>query len=174
MSTDRNRPAPPTPDDHWKTIDAVMRRHAYSPHALVETLHAAQEAFGFLDKPTLAYVAAWLRVPLSRAYGVVSFYHLFRTRPRGRQLCVVCAGTACYIKGAEAVLAGVERQLGVRDGETSADGEVSLLSAHCVGQCGLAPLVLLDDDVLGKTTAEEVVSRIAARRPPAVEALETA
>lgn len=138
-----------------------MRRHAWSPRALIETLHAAQEAFGYLDKPTLAYVAAWLRVPLSRAYGVATFYHLFRTRPRGRHLCVVCTGTACYIKGADALLAGLENRLGVTAGGTTADGGVSLLSAHCVGQCGLAPVVVLDDEVLGKASGDALEHRMA-------------
>lgn len=164
MQRDRSRPAPPTPDVAWTAIDGVMRRHAYSPHALIETLHVAQEAFGYLDKPTLAYVAAGLRVPLSRAYGVATFYHLFRTRPPGRQLCVVCTGTACWLKGAAGILAAVEGMLGVVEGETTADGQVSLLSAHCVGQCGSAPLVLLDEEVLATTTAGTVTARIAARR----------
>jgi len=173
MREDRHRPVPPTPDAIWERIDAVMRRHAYSSHALIETLHVAQEAFGYLDKATLAWVAGSLRVPLSRAYGVATFYHLFRTEPPGRQLCVVCMGTACWLKGAGEVMRGIAQTLGVHDGETTSDGQVSLLSAHCVGQCGMAPLVVLDGEVVGPTSAPTVVARIAARRAgpsPAEEA----
>lgn len=164
MQSERTHPAPPTPDTAWIAVDGVMRRYAHSPHALIETLHVAQEVFGYLDKVTLGYVAAGLRVPLSRAYGVATFYHLFRTAPPGRQTCVVCTGTACWLKGAAAILAAVETTLGIGEGETTADGEVSLFSAHCVGQCGSAPLVLLDDEALATTTAQAVAARIAARR----------
>ena len=92
-------PKPPTDDKRWRIVEATMRRQGYDTHALIEALHSAQQAFGFLDEPTMRYVAASLRVPLSKVYGVATFYHYFTLKPQGKHACVVCLGTACYIKG---------------------------------------------------------------------------
>jgi len=119
---------------------------------LIETLHTVQEAFGYLDEDAMKYVAASLRVPLSRAYGVATFYHFFTLKPAGEHTCVVCMGTACYIKGAPQLLETVERELGVSPGQTTGDGKVSVLTARCLGSCGLAPAVVYDREVAGKVT----------------------
>jgi bidirectional [NiFe] hydrogenase diaphorase subunit len=114
-----------------------------------------QEAFGYLDVQAIRYVAMSLRVPLSRAYGVATFYHFFTLKPAGEHTCVICMGTACYIKGAPQLLEQVQRDLGIVPGETTADKKVSLLTARCLGSCGLAPAVVYDQEVAGKvaTTA---------------------
>src|SRR5262245_14475929 len=91
--------APPSDDRRWRVVDATMRRHGYAPSALIEALHAIQQSFGYLDDPSLAYVARSLRVPPSKVYGVATFYHFFSLKPQGEHTCVVCTGTACYIKG---------------------------------------------------------------------------
>ena len=101
----------------------------------------------------LRYVAMSLRVPLSRAYGVATFYHFFTLKPAGEHTCVICMGTACYIKGAPQLLDAVQRDLGVSPGETTADKKVSLLTARCLGSCGLAPAVVYDQEVAGKVDA---------------------
>ena len=92
-----------------------------------------------------------LRVPLSRAFGVATFYHFFTLKPAGEHTCVVCMGTACYIKGAPQLLDAVQRDLGIDPGETTADGKVSLLTARCLGSCGLAPAVVYDHEVAGQS-----------------------
>ncbi len=100
------KPSPPSEDKRWKIVDATMRRHGHAPDALIETLHTVQECFGYLDKSALRYVAESLRVAFSQVYGVATFYHFFTLKPQGRHTCVVCTGTACYIKGASGLLAG--------------------------------------------------------------------
>ncbi len=155
------RPVAPNQDKRWRLVDATMRRLGQQSRGLIETLHTVQEAFGYLDVDALKYVAASLRVPLSRAYGVATFYHFFTLKPAGEHTCVVCMGTACYIKGAPQLLDAVQKDLGVMPGETTADGKVSLLTARCLGSCGLAPAVVYDHDVAGKVTSHGVRERLA-------------
>jgi bidirectional [NiFe] hydrogenase diaphorase subunit len=155
-----NKPEPPTDDKRWKIVDATMRRNGQDRHALIETLHTVQESFGYLDEPALKYVAHSLRVPLSAVYGVATFYHFFTLKPAGRHTCVVCMGTACYIKGAQALIQTVGQRYGIKPGETSQDGEASLLAARCIGSCGLAPAVVLDGEVVGKLTPDDLDTRM--------------
>jgi bidirectional [NiFe] hydrogenase diaphorase subunit len=97
-----------------------------------------------------------LRVPLSRAYGVATFYHFFTLKPAGEHTCVICMGTACYIKGAPQLLDAVQRDLGIAPGETTPDKKVSLLTARCLGSCGLAPAVVYDQEVAGKVATPAI------------------
>src|SRR5512137_1886406 len=109
MVTNLTAPVLPAEDRRWKIVNATMRRLGYSPNALIETLHTVQETFGYLDDVALRFVAKTLRVPLSRAYGVATFYHFFNLKPPGRHTCVVCMGTACYIKGAGQLVEAVQK-----------------------------------------------------------------
>ena len=160
MQIDLMSPSPPTDDKRWRIVNATMRRHGHQSQALIETLHTVQEAFGYLEKPALQYVAAALRVPLSRVYGVATFYHFFNLKPQGAHACVVCLGTACYIKGASTIMVAIKEIAGISPGETTADGKLSLLSARCLGSCGLAPAVVFDGEVAGKLTVPQVLGRI--------------
>lgn len=136
-----------------------MRRMGYGHHALIETLHSIQESFGYLDEDALRYVATTLRLPLSRVYGVATFYQFFRLKPKGEHhTCVICVGTACHLKGATAILEQLEQQLGVKPGGATADGKVSLLTARCLASCGLAPAAVLDGKVMGKFTADAAIA----------------
>jgi bidirectional [NiFe] hydrogenase diaphorase subunit len=162
MTVATTRPEAPSDDKRWRIVETRMRRLGHRPDALIEVLHAAQEAFGFLDSETLAFVGASLGVPLSKVYGVATFYSYFTLAPKGEHACVVCTGTACYINGAGGIVAGIGRRLGVRPGETTADGRLSLLTARCLGSCSLAPAMILDGEVHGKLTAEAVLDRLAA------------
>ncbi len=102
------KPAPPSDDKRWKIVETRMRRMGDRPAALIEALHAAQEAFGYLDEGALHYVGDTLGVPHSRVYGVATFYSFFTLKPQGEHTCVVCTGTACYINGAKEILAGLD------------------------------------------------------------------
>jgi bidirectional [NiFe] hydrogenase diaphorase subunit len=155
-------PQTPSDDKRWRIVETRMRRLGQRPDALIEVLHAAQEAFGFLDTDTLDYVARSLRVPLSKVYGVATFYSYFTLKPQGEHACVVCTGTACYINGSGAIVAAIRRSLGVRPGETTADGKLSLLTARCLGSCSLAPAMILDGEVQGKLTADAVLAGLEA------------
>ncbi len=156
MPARASRPAAPTDDKRWKIVDATMRRQSYSPAALIETLHTAQEVFGFLDDDTLRYVAGSLAVPLGKVYGVATFYHHFTLKPKGAHSCVVCLGTACYMKNAAGIVAMVGQEAGIAPGETTPDGKLSLMVARCIGACSLAPGVVADGEVLPRPTLDDV------------------
>ena len=160
MLTGTSITMPPNDDKRWKLVQARMRRHGFKASALIETLHSVQEAFGYLEKASLLYVAAALRVPLSRVYGVATFYHFFTLTPKGKHVCVICMGTACYIRGAKNLLTDIEKTANTRPGETSADGEISLLTARCLGSCGLAPNAVFDGQVTGRLTPSEARERV--------------
>lgn len=147
----------PSGDRRFLLLDAALKKHQHRGDALLEILHTAQELFGFLSLDLLIYVARALKLPPSRVYGVATFYHFFSLAPRGEHACVVCLGTACFVKGAGELLAAVEKQLGVKAGETTADGQVSLLTARCLGTCGIAPVVVFDKEVVGKVTGDAVL-----------------
>lgn len=150
----------PSDDKRWRIINATMRRHGFAPNGLIETLHSSQEAFGYLDDTILRYVAESLTVPLSKVYGVATFYNLFSMKPPGEHSCIVCMGTACYIKGSPQILAEIEKRAGIHKGETTSDNKVSLLIARCLGTCGLAPAVIFDGEVMGRVLPDTAIRQI--------------
>jgi len=160
MSLKTKTIAPPSDDKRWRIVQATMRRNGFERHALIETLHTVQESFGFLDEDSLRFVASSLRVPLSQVYGVSTFYHLFSLKPAGKHTCVLCTGTACYIKGIPTMLKAVEEHFDIKPGETTEDGQISLMTARCLGSCGLAPVAVFDGEVLGKLSAEDVTNKL--------------
>jgi len=157
-----HKPPAPSDDKRWKIVETRMRRLGDRPAALIEALHAAQEAFGYLDDDALHFVGDTLGVPHSRVYGVATFYSFFTLKPQGEHTCVVCTGTACYINGAKDILAEIDRSLGVKPKETTPDGKVSLLTARCIGACSLAPAVIVDGEAQGKVAARELVAQLEA------------
>jgi bidirectional [NiFe] hydrogenase diaphorase subunit len=149
------------PEDHrLRMVNRTMRLYRNESHALIETLHTVQESFGYLEEGVLKYVASTLRVPLSRVYAVATFYHSFTLRPPGEHTCVICLGTACYIGGSGEILGDIREKVGIASGETTPDGQVSLLVARCLGSCGLAPAGVFDGEVAGKLNSVEVLNRI--------------
>jgi bidirectional [NiFe] hydrogenase diaphorase subunit len=137
-----------------------MRKLGNQRNALIEALHSLQQAFGYLDKPGLTFIAATLRLPLSQVFGAATFYHYFTMKPQGKHSCIVCTGTACYIKGAGELLKSIAREQGVKPGETTPDGELSVLTARCFGACGLAPVVVLDGETAGRLTPADLRHRL--------------
>ncbi len=152
---------PPSDDKRWRIVQAAMRRNGFKRSGLIETLHSVQESFGYLDEASLRYVSLSLRTPLSQVYGVSTFYHLFSLKPAGRHSCVVCTGTACYIKGTPHLLHQIEQDYGILPGQTTPDGQISLLTARCVGSCGLAPVAVFDGEVLGNQSPEKTMAVLA-------------
>lgn len=152
--------SPPSCVRRYKGLDITMKRHQYRADALIEVLHQAQESFGYLEEDVLIYIARGLKLPLSRVYGVATFYHLFSLKPTGLHSCVVCMGTACYVKGSNIVLEALEHELNIQVGETTPDGNMSLMEARCLGACGIAPAIVIDGTVSGKQTADSVLSKI--------------
>src|SRR5690349_11867742 len=158
--TKRPSTSHPSGDNRFKILEATMKRLQYQPDALIEVLHKAQELFGYLSTDLLIYIAHSLKLPPSRVYGVATFYHFFSLAPQGEHNCVICLGTACYVKGAAALLAAVEREAGVKAGATTPDNRLSLLTARCLGACGIAPAVVFDGNVAGHQTSEILVEQV--------------
>ncbi len=150
----------PSGDKRFQVLDVAMKRHQFRPDALIEVLHKAQDLFGYLDLGVLFYVARGLKLPPSRVYGVATFYHLFSLKPRGKHACVLCLGTACFVKGAERLLRAAEECTGVRAGQTTADNRLSLLTARCLGACGIAPAAVYDGTTAGHQTPDDVVRHL--------------
>jgi len=151
---------PPSEDKRWKIVGATMKKLGNRPSAVIEALHTLQQVFGFLDKPGLTFVAAVLRVPPSQVYGAATFYHYFTMKPQGEHSCIVCTGTACYIKGSSALLRSLEAREGLKPGETTPDGRLSLLTARCFGACGLAPVAVVDGEMVSRLTPEDLAKRL--------------
>jgi len=147
-------------DKRFRILEAHMKRHQFRHDALIEVLHKAQELFGYLEDDLLLFISYKLKLPPSRVYGVATFYHFFTLKPQGEHTCVVCLGTACYVKGADKIVAAVTREAGIGPGETTPDNKVSLLSARCIGACGIAPAVVLDGTVTPRATPEAVLERL--------------
>ena len=150
----------PSGDSRFKLVDRALKRLHFQQDALIEVLHVAQEAFGYLDEGLLIYVARQLKLPPSWVFGVATFYHFFSLEPKGEHQCIVCMGTACYVKGAGDIVSHLEHGYNIKVGETTPDGKFSLSEARCLGSCGLAPILILDEETLGKETPESAAAKV--------------
>ena len=160
-----------TTTDNWQEVEAASRKvlgdeivamidtYRNEPHSesrLIGVLHKVQETFGYLGEEQLDAVAQLLQVPAAKVSGIASFYHFFRLTPRGKFVIHVCMGTACYVKGADRVAQKFMEELGISWGETSKDHVFTLEGSRCLGTCGLAPVVMIGDDVHGNVTPDQV------------------
>lgn len=140
-------------------MTALLEELNISPESnLIGVLQQVQDHFGYLPGPALEELSRRTKIPLSRIYGVVSFYAQFYTEPRGRHTIRCCCGTACHVKGADRVLAAVERTLSITEGQTTPDLEFYLETVACLGTCFLAPAMMIDDQYFGKLTPQRVES----------------
>ena len=157
--------------DNWNEIQAecvaalpanvvqfieANRNQPHSESQLIATLHMVQDAAGFLSKEHMNAVSQLAQIPLAKVTGVATFYHYFRLVPRGKHMINLCMGTACYVKGADKVGQRIMADLGIQFGETTKDGQFSLESTRCLGTCGLAPVVMVDETIHGPVTPGEV------------------
>lgn len=139
-----------------KQLRDVIEKHLSQPGGLMPVLQDAQEIYGYLPLEVQDIIAEGLNVPLSEVYGVATFYSQFSLIPKGENRISVCLGTACYVKGADKILAAVEKKLGIKSGECTEDRLFSLDSTRCIGACGLAPVMMINDDVYGRMTVDQV------------------
>jgi len=137
-------------------VDAVIQSHSADKSALIAILQAIEDMYGYLPAEALKRVSEKLGVPLIQVYGVASFYDAFHLTPRGKSLIRVCLGTACYLRGSGRVLETLEKELGIRDGETTPDLEFSLQSVRCLGACALAPVMMIGDRYFDRITPAKV------------------
>lgn len=147
-------------DKRFKILEVFMKKCQFRQDSLIEILHKAQELFGYLDDDLLLFFSYKLKLPPSRVYGVATFYHFFTLKPQGKHTCVVCLGTACYVKGADKVMSAIEAEFKIKAGETTPDKNISLLTARCIGACGIAPAVVYDGTVSPRATPEGVLKTI--------------
>ena len=150
-----NIPFKGTQEQEQKLLE-VIAQNKDLPGALLPVLHEAQEIYGYLPIEVQQMVADGLGISLSEVYGVATFYSRFSLTPKGKHKISVCLGTACYVKGSDKILAEVEKKLGIKSGECTPDGLFSIDSCRCVGACGLAPVMMVDEEVYGKLTPENV------------------
>ncbi len=143
-------------DERFQLLDGFIDEIEDKKSSLINVLHKAQEIFGYLPLEVQKHIAEKVDLPLSEVYGVVSFYHHFNLEPKGTYQISVCLGTACYVRGASKVLERIKQELNINVGETSKDARYSLQATRCVGACGLAPVVIINDDVYGRMTEERV------------------
>lgn len=155
--------APPDKDPRAAKVLAAIKQHQRRPDALIQILHTAQGIYGYLPLNILQRVAKELLLPPSQVYGVATFYHFFSLKPKGEHSVVVCTGTACYVKGAQAVLDALQQAYGLKPGMTTKDGKLGLEQARCIGACGLAPAVVIDEEMQPKLDAAKVVAAVQAR-----------
>ena len=149
------------PEDRaWKKVEQTMQHHDYRPDALIETLHTAQESYGYLETGALHRIAERLGLPPSKVLGVATFYNHFRLQPTGDHTLAVCTGTACHVKGNDRILAWARQRYGLQPGETTPDNRLSLVEVRCVGACALAPVILTDGAITGRKSFEEATARI--------------
>ena len=137
-------------------IKDVCKSYGNKPGEVINVLHKVQGEFGYLPAEVQELVAKELGIPVSRVYGIVSFYSFFTMTPKGEHPISVCLGTACYVRGAEKVLDELKRQLGIGVGEVTPDGKFSLTCLRCVGACGLAPVIEVGEKVYGRMTPDRV------------------
>lgn len=143
--------------EYFAKVDAILAKYQGVKGALIPVLQEAQEAYGYLPKDVIGRIATGLKMPVSQVYGVVTFYSQFHLNPRGRNIIRVCQGTACHVRGAKNVLKALEDSLQVAAGKTTGDERFTLETVACLGACGLAPVMMVNDDTHGRLTPDSAV-----------------
>lgn len=143
-------------DEKERKLLEIIEKYKDSKGALIPVLHEAQEVYGYLPKNVQKQISEHLNVPLSEIYGVVTFYTQFSLKPKGKFKVSACMGTACYVKGSNLILEKLQEKLGIQVGDCSEDGKFSLDACRCIGACGLAPVIMINDDVYGRLTADDI------------------
>ncbi|MCL2078281.1 MAG: NAD(P)H-dependent oxidoreductase subunit E [Oscillospiraceae bacterium] len=144
-----------TKEQEAKLMEAI-ELHRSQPGPLMPVLQAAQDIYGYMPREVLEIISRQMQMSLSDIYGIVTFYSQFHLEPKGKHKIHICLGTACYVKGAGKILERFEKELGIKDGECTPDGNFSIDALRCVGACGLAPVMSVNDDVYGKVTEDQV------------------
>ena len=149
--------------DKMTTLRAFMAEVNTQDHSesqLIAVLHKAQELFGYLSRPVMDEVASTLQIPTAHIWGVATFYHYFNLKPVGKHVVSICRGTACYVKGAGEVLDALKKELGIEVGGTTDDKLFTLQEARCLGACGIAPVIMVDDKIYGELDPKKTVDII--------------
>lgn len=136
----------------------IIKKHKDEEGSLIPILHEAQKVYGYLPMEVQEIIADELEIPLTEVYGVATFYSQFTLTPKGKYKIGVCLGTACYVRGAQKIIEKLSEELGIEVGETTEDGKYTLEATRCVGACGLAPVLMVNDDVYGRLVEDDISS----------------
>jgi NADH:ubiquinone oxidoreductase subunit E len=139
-----------------RTTETILKKHGYEGSRIIQVLTDIQAQHNYLPRENLEYVSQRLKVPLSKIYGIATFYAAFSLNPRGKHLITVCSGTACFVRGVSDVLSRIEDRLGIKAGFTTEDNMFTLETVNCLGACALAPIVVVDGEYYGQTTVQKV------------------
>ena len=142
-------------------LDAILEKYQGVKGALIPVLQEAQNAYGYLPREVIKHIAEKMSIPVSQIYGVVTFYAQFHLNPRGKNIIRVCQGTACHVRGAKGILKALEDSLQVKAGGTTPDLKFTLETVACIGACGLAPVLMVNDDTHGRLTPEVIPELLA-------------
>ncbi|SHH68429.1 NADH-quinone oxidoreductase subunit E [Caloranaerobacter azorensis DSM 13643] len=140
----------------YKKLDEIIEKYKKQKGMLIRILQESQDVFGYLPMEVQTYISDKLNIPISTINGIVSFYSLFSQKPQGKYTIGVCLGTACYVKGAQEVLEAIKKELQIDVGETTMDGLFTLKATRCIGACGLAPVITINDEVYGRLTPSDI------------------
>ena len=143
-------------DERDQKLQEIINKYKDTKGALIPVLHEAQDLYGYLPMEVQKKIAQGLEVSLAEVYGVVTFYTQFSLNPKGKYKIQICMGTACYVKGAGAILDKLKEKLGLNVGECTEDGLFSLEACRCIGACGLAPVMMINDDVYGRLVPDDI------------------
>jgi NADH:ubiquinone oxidoreductase subunit E len=158
------------PADMQSRMDGIFAELRDMPGSIVPILQRVTEAFNHIPEPALRLIGKELKIPVPTVYRIATFYHAFSLKPKGKHMISVCTGTACHVKGAGKILEAIERELGIKSGETTSDGMFSLQPVRCIGCCGLAPVVTIDQDVHGQMTLNKITAMLDTYRKGAADA----
>ncbi|MGI6586037.1 MAG: NADH-quinone oxidoreductase subunit NuoE [Lutisporaceae bacterium] len=142
--------------EKMEKLELFMQEHKNQPGVLIPILHEAQELLGYIPEEVQKRISEVLNIPPAEIYGVATFYSRFTLNPRGQYTINVCLGTACYVKDAKGIIERLEKELNVKSGGTTEDGKFTLEATRCLGCCGLAPVMMINDDVYGKLVPDDI------------------
>jgi len=148
---------PDITDDMWGEIDTIIGHHKDTPGSIIAALRESQDAVGYLPNELIDYISKGLNLPSSSVFGVATFYSFFSLTPKGRHFIKVCMGTACYVKGIKETLDRIQNAFQLKEGGTTEDRRFTMEAVRCIGACGLAPVMVVDDDVHGAIAPEAVI-----------------
>ncbi len=160
MTHDQHPQHPDIQDDMWTQIDEIIAANRSVPGSVIGVMRECQDVVGYLPVELIDYISNGLNLSRSEVYGVASFYSLFSFEPKGRHIIKVCMGTACYVKGIKEAINRIENKYGMKEGGISEDRRFSLDAVRCLGACGLAPVMVVDQDTYGAVKADKVIDTL--------------
>lgn len=143
-------------DNYDKNLLTIAKKYEGNPKDIIEALHEVQNLYGYISDEAQKCLSKYLNVPMSEIYGIITFYSRFKLKPKGKYNIQICLGTACYVKGSAKIMEAFEKELNIKSGDITKDGMFSLEEVRCIGACGLAPAIVINEDVYGKVTPDKV------------------